>query len=95
MKARVIVQVNKDTGQRNVVFTTDMMAPLEDFLVCSWKNSEVLTGTVLLLSLDSDTIVEKLMDAELHSVEGSDAELVPCTLTPDMEATVRSLLEGV
>jgi len=93
MQARIIVQINEDTGQKNVVFTTDLLAPVEDFLVSSWSNSEVLTGKVLLLSLDSDTIVEKLMDTELHSVLGTDNELVP--LPQGMEAKVRALLEGV
>lgn len=93
MQTRIIVQVNQDTGQKNVVFTTDLLAPVEDFLVSSWPNSEVLTGKVLLLSLDSDTIVEKLMDTELHSVLGTEDEMFP--LPEGMEATVRAFLEGV
>jgi hypothetical protein len=94
MKARIIVQINEDTGQKNVIFTLDMMAPLEDFLVGSWPNSKVLTGTVLLLTLDGDILIERMLDTELHSVLGSDTgeEFI---LSPEVEAQCRALLEGV
>lgn len=69
MRARVIVQTNEDTGQKNVVFTMDNVTPIEDFLVGSWSNSTVMSGDILLLSLDDDAIIESLLETELHSVE--------------------------
>lgn len=91
MQARVIVQTNRVTGQKNVTFTGDRLAPIEDFLV-NWEDSEVLSGTVLLLGLSNDILVEKLLDTELHSVFQGGIE---CVLDPDTATKYRDLLEGV
>jgi hypothetical protein len=92
MQTRIIVQVNTDTGQKNVVITTDMLAPVEDFLVGSWPNSTVTEGIILLLWLGDDTIVEGLLDTELHSLD-KDGQVTP--LSPKIEARCKALLEGV
>jgi hypothetical protein len=90
MKTRVIIQINIDTGQKNVTFTTDRLTPLSDFLVDSWENSRVIQGTVLILSMEpTDVVVDELMDTELHSVYGTDESI---EITED---DCRRLLERV
>jgi hypothetical protein len=94
MQVRIIIQTNRDTGQKNVVLTMDKLAPVEDFLVGSWPNSDVIEGIVLLLCLGDDTIVDGLLDTELRSVDGP-AFGGAVSVTPEIEARCRALLKGV
>ena len=72
MKTRLIIQLNEDTGEKNVVFTTDPLTPDEDFLVASWPNSKVITTDVLLIGMNQDA-VEALLEVELHGVVNNPA----------------------
>ena len=80
MKTRAIVQINPETGQKNVTLTTDSITSLEDFLA-PWPNSEVHVGEVLILSADDGNIVDYILDTELRSVDND-------MLTPEEVAVI-------
>lgn len=89
MKAKAIVQTNNISGQKNVTFTTDMEAPLEGFLV-PWPDYTVLSGTVLLLDMNSDKLSQALIDVELHSTDGVES----IEITEEDRNSLRLMLEG-
>ena len=91
MKVRAIVQTNSISGQKNVCFTTDMVTPLENFLV-PWPEYTVLSGTVLLLDMNSDKLSEALLDIELHS---TDTGIDSIEITENERNSLRIMLEGV
>lgn len=80
MKTRAIVQINRETGSKNVTFSSDPLTTLEDFLA-PWPNSEVHVGEVLILSADDDNIVDYILDTELRSVDND-------MLTPEKVAVI-------
>jgi hypothetical protein len=91
MNAKVIIQTNSISGQKNVCFTTDMTAPLENFLV-SWPEYTVLSGTVLILDMNNDKLSEALLDVELHSTDTGTESI---ELMPEEQEKLRAMLEGV
>lgn len=91
MKARVIIQINSVSGQKNVCFTTDMETSLESFLV-PWPEYTVLSGTVLILDMNNDRLTGALLDTELHSTDGSDESI---EITSEEQEKLRAMLEGV
>lgn len=91
MKVRVITQLNRCTRQKNVILTRDFLAPVEDFLIGSWPESDVKDGIVLILAWSDDTIIERLLDTELRSEDDPeiDGEII---ITPEMAARCKALL---
>jgi hypothetical protein len=76
MTARCIIQLNHETGEKNVCLTQDYLSPVEDFLV-AWPDTSVVDGKVIMIAEDIK-IDNLLCDTELRSVSNS-AELVPVT----------------
>lgn len=81
MKTRAIVQIDPQTGQKNVTFTTDDFSPVEDFLI-PWPKSEVIDGYVLILAMDGNGIVDQLIDTEFRSVDSDMSALLAVPQNP-------------
>jgi len=90
MKIKVIIQVNKETGEKNVCFTQDPITPIEDFLL-PWPDSKVIVEEVLIFA--SDPVLDNLVDTEFRSVLGGNGETEEVNLTPGQEEALRCRLE--
>ena len=68
MKAKAILQVNKETGEKALTLTQDPTAKTEDFLITAgnWRDAEVIVSEVLILT-DDDRLADALLEAELRT----------------------------
>lgn len=76
--AKVVVQINPATNERNVQFVTDPDINLEDVVVSApnWKNSQTYSGEIILVG--DQRIIDLLSDVELRgslSIPSAFAEL--------------------
>lgn len=67
MVLRAIIVINKETGQKNVTLTREMLAPTEDFVPSGdWINIDVLDRAIEIYATEE---LEHLLDCELRSVD--------------------------
>lgn len=92
MKCKAIIQINLDTGEKNICFTQDPVTPLEDFLL-PWPNSKTVVEEVLILA--SDGVLDNVVDTEFRSVLGDIETLVEMTLSPEETALIQKRLEAL
>ncbi len=90
MKCKVIIQVNNETGEKNICFTQDPITPLEDYLL-PWPDSTVITEEVMLLA--SDVILDAVTDTEFHSVLGDVKHTEEIVLTDEETLHIKSRIE--
>jgi hypothetical protein len=97
MIARIVVQTNRDTGEKHVTFCDDDSAPLQEMLVTSpsWNNSTITEGRVLIFSMDEDSEhLEALMNTELHTAMTEHPVSPLGSRKEAIAQVVRNLLEG-
>lgn len=95
MNVRAVVQLNHDTGEKNVAFTPDILSPVGDFLV-NWPNSEVIEGRVHIISDNAD-LIRCLLDVEFRGVDNPKKNTLLTQLTdvPKTEEIERRVKEEV
>jgi hypothetical protein len=84
MKCKAIIQINNETGEKNVCFTQDPLTPIEDYLL-PWPDSRVIHEEIMLLA--SDDVLDAVADTEFRSVLGDVKNMEEVILTPE-ETTI-------